>query len=102
MKLLICQPWKVFDSRSLEGTYSLHLNEMHRMHFLRKNLPKNSQNIEIRNSYTCKVKDDVYEKIIENQAKHGVMFDGKLPLRKLERLEGSYVENYFNSIKEDM
>tara|TARA_Y100000034_G_scaffold33124_2_gene40648 strand:+ start:3735 stop:4286 length:552 start_codon:yes stop_codon:yes gene_type:complete len=57
-------------------SYSLHLNELQRLHFIRKNA---KGRIDLKEFYLCRVGDDIYEKVIEHQVKHGLMFEGPPP-----------------------
>lgn len=84
MKTLICQLWrqhridKELRTKWMVISYSLHLNEMHRLHFLHKNV-KQDPRLDLKEYYSCEVKDDIYKKVVQKQAKHGLMFEGAYP-----------------------
>jgi len=77
---LICQIWKSRKGfEYVADSYSLHLTEQSRLHFLcNSTIPSN---IVLVDFYKCRVPDELHEKVLRNQAKHGMMFTGFPPTR---------------------
>jgi hypothetical protein len=61
------------------NSYSLHLTEKSRTLYIHKNLKRIeiAGPVGLKDHYSCEVEDDIYDQVIENQIRHGLMIDGE-------------------------
>ena len=84
MPQLICQLWKkrVEKLDREQGPhivceasgYSLHLNHKHRMMFIHKNAK--GSNLDLSEYFEFEPTDDIFQKVLDAQTKHGLKFKG--------------------------
>ena len=96
MKKLICQVWRTLTDEEhglVKSTYSLHLNEKSRIQYIHKNLRKMQANgaVDTKTHFSCEIEDDVYEKVLKSQIKHGLMFEREAPSKPSEKNYATWI-----------
>ena len=82
MKKLTCQIWLTDQGNH----YSIHLNDKQRLRVLNKNIRK-YEAADVSEHYSCEVEDDVYEEVMQNQIRHGLMTGGDPPQKPQSNMD---------------